>query len=91
MHGYAPKTDSETSQQQCRQLTPPCSIARLAIQWGIGVSSLIFPVRVPRVVSMIMVTFVLVFVYMRDIGADVGADGCNSRTRQAWLSEHSQG
>jgi len=40
---------------------------------------------------MIVVAFVLVFVYMRDTGADVGADGCNSRTRQAWLSEHSQG
>jgi len=34
-----------------------------------------------------------VFVFMQDIivGANAGADGCDSRTRPAWLSEHSQG
>ena len=48
---------------------------------------------------MVVLAFVLVFigvfvfVFMQDIivGANAGADGCNSRTCPAWLSEHSQG
>ena len=105
--GYAthvrvcPKTDSETLQQQCKcQSTPPCSIARLTIRGGgVGISSLISLVRVPWVVLMVVLAFVLVFVgvfvfmFMQYIvvSTNAGADGCSSRTRPAWLGEHSQG
>ena len=85
--GVCPKTNSETSQQQCKcQSTPPCSIARLTIQGGVGISSLISLVHVLWVVLMVVLVFVLVFVgvfmfmFMQYIvvGTNVGADGCNS-------------
>jgi len=35
--------------------------------------------------------FVFVFMQYIVVGTNAGADGCNSRTRPAWLGEHSRG
>ena len=63
---------------------------------GVGISSLISLVCVLWVVLMVVLTFVLVFIGMFVfmfmqyivIGTNAGADGCNSRTRLAWLGEY---
>jgi hypothetical protein len=45
--------------------------------------------RGPLVVGRLVLAFV--FVFVRDIGAEIGADGCgHGRTHLAWLSEHSR-